>query len=281
MMKQAVRLMLCVAIVAALASPAMAQTPPPTQAPPPTQDPAQATQTPPDEKAAKSSEWTDRVFVNVSLVFQIKANTNITTSSTSTVYAETATIDSAQVIESQAATFDIGGGFRVWRNLGVGIGYSQLSTTGAAAVSAKVPHPLLYDQPRTATASATGLQHSEKQVHIYALWMLPLAPKIDVAVFGGPTIFMLKQGVVGAVSFSEVGAPYTSVNLNYNTYEVSKGKTGFNVGADLTYKITKMFGVGGFFRYAGTTIEITPPGSAAVKVSVGGVQIGVGGRIRF
>lgn len=276
-MKHAVRLMLWVAMVAALASPAMAQT----QTPPPTQEPAQATPTPPDQKPAKSPDWTDRAFVNVSGVFQIKANSNITTTTTSTVYAETATVDSAQVIKTQGATFDISGGVRVWRNLGVGVGYSQLSTEGSAAVSAKVPHPLVYDQPRTATGTATGLKHSEKQVHIFALWMLNLTPKVDLAVSGGPTVFLLTQGVIGSVTYSEVGSPWTSVNLNYNTYEVSKGKTGFNAGADLTYKITRMFGVGGFFRYAGGKIEITPPGSAAVKVSVGGMQVGGGVRIRF
>ena len=83
-------------------------------------------------------------------------------------------------------------------------------------MTATVPHPLLYDSPRTANAAATGLKHEEKQTHIFAIRMIPMSEKLRVGLFGGPNDFQLKQDMVtlGTPAFSEVGAPYTSVTLN-------------------------------------------------------------------
>ena len=111
--------------------------------------------------------------------------------------------------------------------------------------------------------------------------MVPVSEKIRVGVFGGPTIFRLKQDMISGASFTEVGSPYTSVNLTFTQSQVSKGQAGVNVGADVTYRITKMFGAGGFIRYAAAKVTVTPAGASAVKVNVGGFRIGFGARVGF
>ncbi len=115
-----------------------------------------------------------------------------------------------------------------------------------------------------------------------ALWMLPLGEKFDIAVFAGPTYFKLSQGTIGEVTTSEVGPPYTSVKLNVPAVVTTDAsKWGVNVGADATYKFMRNFGVGGFVRWAGTKVDITPANGTAISVNVGGVQYGAGLRVRF
>jgi len=230
---------------------------------------------------AQMLQWQDRVFVNINGLSQSRADITVTTKSTQTIYDETATFDGAQTIKTKDASFDIGGGVRVWKNFGVGVSYTTISTTGNGAASASVPHPLIYDRPRTATAAVTGLKHEEGQVHLSFLWMLPLTDKLDVAVFGGPTFFQLTQGVIGAPTFTEVGPPYTSITMSVAQAEVSANKTGANVGADVTFKFMKNLGVGGFIRWAGAKVSVTPPGGTAFSVNVGGFQFGGGARVRF
>ncbi|MCX6553047.1 MAG: hypothetical protein NTY02_18940, partial [Acidobacteria bacterium] len=235
-MKQSVRLMLVLMVAVLVAVPAFAQDPP-VQAPKP--DAPQVEAPKPAPEKPPTTQWAGRGFFNVSGMYQSHANSTVSTTSTSTVYDETATLTSAQTIKSSGGSFDISGGVRVWKNLGVGVGYSQMSTTGDAAISAKVPHPIYYDQPRTANATASGLKHEEQQIHIFALWMLTLSPKLDVAVFGGPSVFNLKQGTIAGASYTEVGSPYTQINLTYQTAVTTKSQVGGNVGVDVTYKITK------------------------------------------
>lgn len=255
MMKHAVRVMLFVVVAVLVSVPVMAQTP----------------------------QWTDRGFVFGNFVFQIQSNKTVTTSATPTVYDEKASIEAAQIIKGQGATFDLGGGVRVAGNLAIGMAYSQLSTEGEAALSAKVPHPLVYDLPRTATGTATGLTHKEQQIHVFAMWMIPATDALHIGVYGGPTFFQLKQDIVGLGNppFTEVGSPYTAVTMNATQSQVSASKVGFNVGGDVMFKFSKNFGAGGFARYSTAKVPVTPTGGTEVQITVGGMQVGGGLRIFF
>jgi hypothetical protein len=62
---------------------------------------------------------------------------------------------------------------------------------------------------------------------------------------------------------------------------VTDSAFGYNVGADLTYRFANNFGVGAMVRYASATVSVTPEGSDASDVKVGGFQFGGGLRIRF
>jgi hypothetical protein len=230
---------------------------------------------------AQMGIWEDRGFVNVNGLFQIRSDVITKTEASTTIYDEKATITGAQTIKTQGATFDIGGGVRIVGNFGAGIAYTQLSTTGGAAVTASVPHPLIYDSPRTANGTATGLAHKEKQIHLFAVWMLPVSDKLDVAFSAGPTFFKLTQDIVGSATYAEVGPPYTQITMAFKTSQVTQNATGFNFGADVTYKFSRMLGAGGFVRWAATKVDVTPTGGTTMSINVGGVQCGGGLRLRF
>jgi hypothetical protein len=253
MMKQAFRLAVCVIGLAAFASQASAQALP----------------------------WEGRGFLNVNFGLQMIAEDVATTTTSFTVYDETGKLTTAQTIDSQAPFWEIGGGFRIAGNFGAGFTYTRLSATGAAAVQAQVPSPIYYDQPRTVTATVNDLEHVEEGYHFQALWMLPITDKLDIVFSGGPSIFNLKQGAVTSPQITEVGPPYTTVNMTVSQATTTGSQIGFNIGADMTYRFANNFGIGAIVRYAAATVSLEPEGGDTSDVKVGGFQFGGGLRIRF
>ena len=52
---------------------------------------------------------------------------------------------------------------------------------------------------------------------------------------------------------------------------------GINIGADISYQFMKMVGAGFFLRYNGGSVDLT----TIPDVKAGGLQVGVGARLRF
>jgi len=253
MMKQAFRLAVCVIGLTACASQASAQALP----------------------------WEGRGFLNVNFGMQIIAEDVASTNTTFTIYDETGKITTSQTIDSQAPFWDIGGGFRIAGNFGVGFTYTRLSATGSAEVNAQVPSPIYYDQPRTATATVDDLDHVEDGYHFQAVWMLPITDKVDIIFSGGPSVFNLKQGIVTSPQITEGAPPYSTVNMTVSQATTTGSQVGFNIGADLTYRFANNVGIGALVRYAAATVSLEPEGGEPSDVKVGGFQIGGGLRIRF
>jgi hypothetical protein len=233
------------------------------------------------QASAQALPWESRGFVTVNFGFQMMLEDVTTTSTSFKLYDETGTLSTAQSIDAQVPFLDIGGGVRIAGNLGFGFTYSRLSATGKADVVAEVPSPIYYDQPRTATASISDLEHVEDGYHFQALWMLPITDKLDILLSGGPSMFSLKQGIVTSPQITEVGPPYTSVNMTVSQTSATGSQIGFNVGADLTYRFANNVGIGAMVRYATATVSLEPEGGTPADVKVGGFQFGGGLRIRF
>jgi hypothetical protein len=256
-MKRALLVMMFVGVAAAIAAPAQAQMLP----------------------------WEDHGFLNVDFGVQSKKETTISTSRTFSLYDETARISSEQTFETGGSFPVFSAGIRVFKNFGIGAALNSYSAESDGSVTASVPHPLVYDQPRTANATVTGLKHSARAFHLMALYVLPITNKFDVTVSAGPTFFSVEQGTINAAS-AQVGtdvAPYTTVTLtSVNKVTTKQNKTGFNIGADAAFKVTRYIGLGVYARYAKTTVEFTPDGLAeGLSIDAGGAQFGGGLRIRF
>ena len=233
------------------------------------------------QASAQALPWEGRGFINVNFGIQMIAEDVATTSTTFTIYDETGKVTTAQAIDSQAPFFDIGGGFRIAGNFGAGFTYTRLSATGTAEVTAQVPSPVYYDQPRTVTSTLDALDHVEDGYHFQALYMLPITDKLDIVFSGGPSVFNLKQGVVTSPQITEVGPPYSSVNMTVSQATIEGSEIGFNVGADMTFRLANNIGIGALVRYTSATVSLTPEGGDSSDVKVGGFQFGGGLRIRF
>jgi hypothetical protein len=235
------------------------------------------------EGRAQMLKWEDHGYLTVNGGAQVGSQTFDETA-TPTIYGEAASIQTPHTIDG-GALFDLSGGVRVAGNLGVGVAYSYFSTSESPTVTAQIPNPLFYSRPRTATASAGSLEHTESVVHIQALWMLPASHKMDVAFTAGPSIFSVSQDMVSediTNGLVEGAPPYSSVTLSsVPVVRQKKTATGFNVGADVTYMVVRQFGVGVSLRYAAASVDLPTAGGGEVSVDVGGFQIGGGVRVRF
>ena len=245
---------------------------------------------------AQIINWTDRGFVNVNYGGQ-KQSLDFDTTKTFLLYRETATLKARYGIDS-GGLFDISGGARVWRNVGVGIGFSRFQDPDDITVEATVPHPVFFDRPRRLAAATTDVQHSQSAVHIFGLWMYPVSDKIDVAFFGGPTIFNVRQDLVTDVQLAPEQPPFTATITSVGQTEAKKSGVGVNVGVDVTYMLTQRLGAGwaaldwiglgsgaslgagAFLRYSGGSVDLDAEG-VKVSLDVGGFQVGAGLRVRF
>ena len=182
---------------------------------------------------------------------------------------------------------DAGGALRIWRGLELGVSYTQVSRSGTSEVTGTVPHPLDLGRDRTVSAQTVKLPHRQRATHVYASWRIESRDAWSVALSAGPTYFNLRQGVVANVTARETGGPpFPDVNVHVETGEHIRNGVGFNAGADFTVMLTPArlrprLGVGYFFRVALDSVAVPSGADWRDKYYVGGVQTGVGLRVRF
>ncbi len=252
-------------------------TPPAAKSPAKTAAPTSATKSTATKKAQRASGWTDIGYISVDGGYQSGSSGFSNTFSFAT-YVEQSTI-STQYPKKDGPTVNVGGGFRVWRNLAVGFGVSALKRSMSGEVSGSIPHPFFFDAGR-AVAATTDLKRSETGVHLQAAYVIPAGRKMLITVAGGPSFFSVTQSLVDSVQFSE-SYPYDTAALQPVTAaSVSKSVTGYNGGVDVGYYFTRAIGVGVMARYAGATASL-PVNDGSVSTKVGGFQAGVGVRVRI
>jgi hypothetical protein len=226
----------------------------------------------PQLASAQTMQWTDKGYVTINGGAQAGSH-NLDSSSSFPLYDETATVSTSQKVKS-GGFFDIGGAYRVWgKNLLGGVSFSHTASSSDVTLNASIPDPIVFDKPRTVNSSQSGAKHSENAVHLAAIWMIPVANKIDVGVFGGPSIFSVKQDLVSTLTVNEPG-PTVSAPL----VRASKTTVGANLGVDVQYMVTKQWGAGVLARY---TVGSASLAGATKKLTTGGFQFGAGARVRF
>jgi hypothetical protein len=244
----------------------------------------------PHVAAAQTMQWTDKGYASVNVGVQVGSHT-LSTASTFSIYEEDATVATSQKVKG-GGLFEIGGAYRLlgrsrlggWgRNLLGGVFFSHTSSDTDVTVNADIPSPQVFGELRHVSTSQSGARHSENVVHLDAIWMIPVAEKLDVGVFAGPSIFSVKQDTVQDATVTEPG-PTVSTPF----HRVSKTNAGINFGADLQYMLPKHWlpkhwlrkdwAVGGTARYTWGSAKID---GSSKNLTVGGFQLAVGVRYRF
>jgi len=220
--------------------------------------------------ATAQTQTTKPIFVDVNGGAQTQSRTLNTTTSFP-LYGETAVINSAQGIDG-GGLFDISGGYRIFRQFSIGIGFSAFSKTGTGMIAASIPNPAVINRPATSTTSGTGLKHRELGTHLLFIWSqpIPMYRKIEAAIFAGPSFIQLTQDVLTAT------VPTGTQTANVASESQKATAKGANVGVSFNYMVKPNYGAGVFIRYAGGTAKL-----AAGSVKVGGLQLGGGLRLKF
>jgi opacity protein-like surface antigen len=222
--------------------------------------------------ARAQMQWTNKGFVNFTLGAQAPSQ-DLATATAFDLYDETATLSTTQDVGG-GFFFDISGGYKAWRNLVVGVGFSRVASETDLTINAEIPDPVFFDRPRSVSTTASGAQHSQPAIHLFGMWMMPVTDKVDVGFQFGPSIFMVSQDLPTGISVSEPGPTITSVNIS----SVDNTTVGIHFGVDVTYLVTPRLGAGVIARYAWGSVDLE---GTDESLTVGGFQIGGGVRVRF
>ncbi len=223
-------------------------------------------------RAYAQMKWTDKAVANINIGAQSGSH-DVATTTTFEVYDEDAQVNTVQETGG-GFLFDMNGGYKVWSNLIVAVGYTFMSDSTDGAVTASIPHTDFPGQFRTVTATASDLSHAEHAINFSGVWMVPVTDKVDVGISFGPTIFMVKQELPDTITFTEPVPTVTGITKK----DVNKTTAGVNFGVDVTYLLKKNYGVGAILRYTWGSVDLD---GAQDSLTVGGFQIGFGGRYRF
>jgi len=224
--------------------------------------------------AAQSTAWGTSGYIS----FNVLVDANSTTYDTVTdleINAEQTQVTATHDFGLQPV-FDISAGGRIKGNLGIGFAFSYANRSEDAHVTGAIPHPFYFAQPRTLDGT-TPLDREDIAVHIQAMYLLQISRPFQIAVFGGPTWFRVNQDTIKTITFDEK-YPYDTVTLDKVSIEtLEASRWGYNAGVDASYFFSRQIGVQGLARYAVATMTL---GSAPPQ-DIGGLQVGVGLRIRY
>jgi hypothetical protein len=220
-----------------------------------------------------------RVRIGVSGGIQTSGNT-VSQNFTVTKNVEPATI-AADIPLDQSAIFDVGGWVRLAGRVGAGVSFSRLSRSADATINASIPHPFYFNQPRAISGTQPGLHEEEGAVHIDAVALVAATDTLELTVFGGLSVFNAKQDLVTDVTYTE-SYPYDTATFTGATVSrQSVSKSGYNVGADVTWMFSERIGVGGLLRFSRATADYSVSSTNQVSVDLGGLQAAGGIRFRF
>jgi hypothetical protein len=232
---------------------------------------ARARGTTPTSAAKKDfAEWVT-VSVNASY---LTASRTFDDSRTFDLYAEQGSFSTDYDVEARLGV-DAGAFVRVWEKLAAGVAFTTHKDDGDLVIEGRVPHPLLFNQPRAIEGTAPGTRE-ETAVHLQVAVVVPVNRQLRVVVFGGPSFFTVKQSVVTGITYDEE-YPFDEATFSGADVEIEEeNKTGFNVGADVGYYFTENVGVGGIVRFSQTKVTFS-----LGEVDAGGAMVGGGLRLRF
>lgn len=177
--------------------------------------------------------------------------------------------------------FDVAATIGVWRALGAGVAVTYASKALDGQVTAEIPHPFFFDRPRTVTGVASDLAREELAVHLDAAWTVQASPSMQVAVFAGPSFFRVTQGLVTDVTVTDIFPFDEPVFATATTSEATQSKWGFNVGFDVTQRLSRYVGVGVMGRYSRALFKFPVVTDQNAEIEAGGFQLGGGIRLQF
>jgi hypothetical protein len=177
----------------------------------------------------------------------------------------------------------IDGGLTVglWKNLGAGVAVSRFAIDEAASTESDIPHPFHFTTPRRVAGEVSGLRRTELGVHVNVVYRGPITRTIRVAVFGGPSFMRVEQDTVAAIAYDESFPFDTATFRGASQRRSTASGVTFNAGADVSWMLTRHFGLGGLARFAEATVDLDLGESRTQSVSVGGLTTGLGVRIAF
>lgn len=194
--------------------------------------------------------------------------------------AETATAD-VKYPAKPGVLVDGGVGFRLWKRLGAGVSVSYVARDGSADVDARIPHPFVFQQPRTVTGTQDSIAGTETGVHAQVQYTVEASPRISFVLAGGPSWISVSQELVKEVQYSETYPYDTATFLGASASRSTASAAGANASIDFRWMFQHRLGVGALVRFTRAKVTLDAENNRRVTMNAGGVQAGVGLRFAF
>jgi hypothetical protein len=186
----------------------------------------------------------------------------------------------ASVPEAVLPLFDAGIMIRLRRGLAAGVSVSAVNEAAEATIEAEIPHPFVFNQPRAIAGTETGLRRSEVAVHTYAAYTTTFGRTI-LAISGGPTFFRAEQDFITDVRHADEYPYDTAEYAGADVRRVSGNRVGYNAGLDITWPLTRRWGIGALTRFSRARSPFSLNGRTYGTLDLGGLQAAAGLRIGF
>jgi len=197
---------------------------------------------------------------------------------TDTVYYETATTNLGYEVK-KGTPFLAAVGFRITRSIGVELGVDVSSRNLESTYSTSVPHPLLFNNPRTAGGNGS---HSLSENTLFLNFVFGARfGKFGLDLFVGPAYIFSKAQIISEMSYSQ-SYPYDDISLSTSTKEVSMNVFGFNGGARILFYFNDTVALFTGARFIGGKASFDPEtGLPYPEITLGGFRAGGGLKILF
>lgn len=230
--------------------------------------------------AAAQTPAQGRVTVGINGGYQ-SASQTFSDTRTDPFFAETASWTGDYRVKS-APVFGGDANIRLWRNIGLMVGFSRFEDTQAASFSGTVPHPFFFNRNRDISGEESGLKRSEQTIHAGVSLLIPAGRRMQVMLSAGPSFVSVDQDLAEDVEYGDVYPYDTATYEGIIRRSVSGSTTGFNVGADLGYFFNRTVGLGASLRMTSASVDLASPArDGDISVDAGGMQAGIGLRFRF
>ena len=212
-----------------------------------------------------------RGYLNVNFGLE-EGSRNLSVSVPATVFESPGTIDVDDGI-GNTNVFDVSGGIQ-GRRFAFGGGFSRSSRSTAHQYRASTIPFSPGSFVRWVDGVTPALQHREQLAYITAGIVKGITNQFDLMVSGGPAFFSVRQELPEFI----IQAGERGDLVSMETRVVTDSAIGLTTGLDLNYMFHASVGIGGVVRYTWSSVDL-PDSTAAM--TLGGLQIGVGARVRF
>ncbi len=196
------------------------------------------------------------------------------------LFLEDATV-SNEVSGSSSPFIDIGGHYRLGGRIWAGLAFTSSSWSSSGDIAAEVPSPFYFNEFTTATTMVRDLKGSERGTHLSLGYLQPLGQRLNLMIFGGPSRLAVTHDLITDLAFDGAYPFQAPVITSATRQEVSGSGWGFNLGADLAYRLSPALSVGGLIRMSRSSVTLFAAPGNEVTLNAGGVQAGGGVRLSF
>lgn len=170
-------------------------------------------------------------------------------------------------------SLDGGARVRVTRTLSVGAVGFIASSSARGTLDARIPHPFYFGQARSVSGDLSRLSHLERGVHVELAYPVSIKRGREVTIFGGPSFINARQELPTDLRYTE-SYPFDTATFGSAVLsEASRTAVGVNVGAEVSWRLSRSVRGGALVRYTFANLSLSPATGNAVDMRAGGLQV--------